>query len=142
MPMTDLVMKISWTIFLFLSISCPTALAEQITLTTYYPAPFGAYDRIKLVPRESLPMDPYCDDESDVGIMYFDDGKGERVAGIYTCHFDDTDQYQWIYLSRPFRTEESQTEKVLNAKVVCVKENGKFGVCINNQSFDGTCACK
>jgi len=28
--------------------------AESITLTTYYPAPFGAYDRLRLVPRAPL----------------------------------------------------------------------------------------
>lgn len=122
-------------------LSCPASWANQITLTTYYPAPFGAYDRVKLVPRESLPLDPYCNDESDVGVMYFDDGKGEFVAGIYACHFEE-EKYQWVYLSRPFQDEESETKKVRNAKVVCVKENGKFGVCINNQSFDGTCACR
>ncbi len=134
-------MKISKAAFLFMTIFCPTVLANQITLTTYYPAPFGAYDRIKLVPRESLPLDPYCNDESDLGVMYFDDGKGELVAGIYACHLEE-EQYQWVYLSRPFQDEESKSNKVRNAKVVCVKDNGKFGVCINNQSFDGTCACQ
>lgn len=33
-----------------------TALAETLTLTTYYPAPFGAYDRLRLVPRDPAGM--------------------------------------------------------------------------------------
>lgn len=118
------------------------ALAEQLTLTTYYPAPFGAYDRIRLVPRAELPADPYCNDINDIGMMYYDDGQGKNVAGVYVCHLEGKEQYQWIYLTRPFQAEGSQEEKIHNAKVVCVKENGKFGVCINNQSFDGTCACQ
>ena len=30
--------------------------AESVTLSTYYPAPFGAYDRLQLVPRAALPI--------------------------------------------------------------------------------------
>lgn len=30
---------------------------NQVSLTTYYPAPFGAYDRIRLVPRDDLGSD-------------------------------------------------------------------------------------
>ncbi len=127
---------------LLLMIFCPVSSAENMTLTTYYPAPFGAYDRIKLVPRASLALDPYCDDEKDVGLMYYDDGKGEQVAGIYVCHLDGKDHYRWVYLSRPFQADDTPTEDVRSAKVVCVKEDGKFGVCVNNPSFDGTCACQ
>lgn len=38
--------------------------AESLTLTTYYPAPFGAYDRLRLVPRS--PLTGSC----DIGTMY------------------------------------------------------------------------
>ena len=32
-----------------------TAYAETIQLNTYYPAPFGAYDRLRLDPRTTIP---------------------------------------------------------------------------------------
>lgn len=41
--------------------------AETLTLTTYYPAPYGAYDRLRLVPRDSAAM--VCN-ESTVGTIY------------------------------------------------------------------------
>jgi len=42
--------------------------AESITLTTYYPAPFGAYDRLRLVPRAPLDGEGAC----DPGTIYVD----------------------------------------------------------------------
>lgn len=47
------------------------AFAEQLTLTTYYPAPFGAYDRLQLVPRVALPVAD-CDESGEVGTMFVD----------------------------------------------------------------------
>ncbi len=42
-------------ILLFLFFLGPAPLpAESITMTTYYPAPFGAYDQLRLVPRGDL----------------------------------------------------------------------------------------
>lgn len=113
--------------------------AESLTLTTYYPAPFGAYDRLRLVPRESLPLDPHCDDEKDLGLMYYDNGLDERGAGLYVCHKMSEEKFMWILVSRPLS---SGDEGVRNEKVVCLKESGKFGVCLNNPSQDGTCACQ
>ena len=60
--------------------------AENITLTTYYPAPFGAYDRLRLVPRDSMPNDPHCNDDKDIGVIYYDNGKAKRKMGLYVCH--------------------------------------------------------
>jgi hypothetical protein len=34
--------------------SYASAQTNTVTLTSYYPAPFGAYDRLRLVPRASL----------------------------------------------------------------------------------------
>jgi len=42
--------------------------AESITLTTYYPAPFGAYDRLRLVPRAPLDGEGAC----NPGTFYVD----------------------------------------------------------------------
>ena len=44
---------------------------EQMTLTTFYPAPFGAYDRVRLVPRGNTPS------PCDSGTLYvLDQGGG------------------------------------------------------------------
>lgn len=60
---------------LFLMISAGFVYAEKLTLTTYYPAPYGAYDRFRLVPRPDFPIDDAC----DVGMMYVSDDSGELI---------------------------------------------------------------
>ncbi len=57
-------------LLILITVAVPAS-AENLTLTTYYPAPFGAYDRIRLVPRGTLagPCDPgllYVDSATDV----------------------------------------------------------------------------
>lgn len=113
-------------------------LAENLTLTTYYPAPHGAYDRIKLVPRDSLLKKEDCKRENDVGTLYNDNGKDKKTAGIYVCQKFDENTYDWVFLSRSFQP----SDQIMNQKVVCIKPSGQFGVCMNNPSFDGTCACQ
>lgn len=126
--------------------------AGQVTLTTYYPSPFGSYDRLKLVPRDSLELDPHCDDKGDVGIMYFDNGQGEKTAGIYVCQQTALDAFDMVLLSVFVPPEKEEVEEkeekkseeptVSVQKIVCIGPDGKMGVCINNPSADGTCACQ
>ncbi len=116
-----------------------TVCAEDLTITTYYPAPFGAYDRIKLVPREPLPESPYCDDVEDVGLMYYNNGTTESAEGIYVCQENVKDEYKWIFVSKVITRA---AEPAGNQKVVCVKTDDSFGVCMNNPSADGTCFCQ
>jgi len=48
-------MKKTYLLFVaFLICSPHLAVAETISLSTYYPAPFGTYDRIRLVPRPEI----------------------------------------------------------------------------------------
>ena len=55
-------------VYLFLFFCCAkNSFGESLTLTTYYPAPFGAYDRIQLVPRATAPAGP-C----QAGTLYVD----------------------------------------------------------------------
>ncbi len=63
-------MKIVKPILLTFSLLLMTsfAYADTLTLTTYYPAPFGAYDRMRLVPRSALVG------ACDIGTLYVDDG--------------------------------------------------------------------
>ncbi|MCK5580073.1 MAG: tail fiber domain-containing protein [Candidatus Omnitrophica bacterium] len=61
-----------------LIVMATTAYAQSsMTLTTYYPAPFGAYDRMRLVPRQQLTG--VC----DIGTMYIE--KVDNGEDIY--HF-------------------------------------------------------
>lgn len=56
--------KIILFVIIFLICSPHLVLAETVTLSTYYPAPFGTYDRVRLVPRD--PIAGAC----RVGTMY------------------------------------------------------------------------
>ncbi len=114
--------------------------SESLTLSTYYPAPFGSYDRLKLVPRSSLSLDPHCDDSNDLGTMYYDNGEDSgKVKGIYVCQEVSEDTLQWVFMSRP---PALKMELPSSGKVVCVNAEGKFGGCVNNPSADGSCACQ
>lgn len=123
-------------------------LADNITLTTYYPAPFGVYDRLRLAPRDSLSSED-CKDSRQRGTMYYDNGLGERSEGLYICQDispagdrksnDYQPQFDWTYVSRP----KNQTRGAAGQyKVLCVKTDGSFGECLNNPSADGTCGCE
>jgi hypothetical protein len=130
-----------------LTIFSPPLFAENVTLSTYYPAPFGSYDRMKLVPRDSLELDPHCNDVKDTGIMYYDNGLKKKAAGIYVCQKTFSGAFNWGLVSAFLPEDEkdkASTEKpvISNQKVVCIDEDGKLGVCLNNSSADGTCACQ
>lgn len=57
-------------VYLFLIFpSYASAQTNNVTLTTYYPAPFGAYDRLRLVPRASLGASCLATEE---GTLYID----------------------------------------------------------------------
>ena len=59
--------RILFLLFLLLLTCGIVAIAqEQITLTTYYPAPFGEYEQVRLVPQTAAPPSP------DIGHMYYD----------------------------------------------------------------------
>jgi len=48
-------------------------------------------------------------------------------------------RFQWFLMNQ---LELQEAEVISNEKVVCIKADGKLGVCINNPSADGTCGCK
>lgn len=58
-------------VILFLCFVSSILAQETITLTTYYPSPFGVYDRLRLAPRAALPAAD-CNGTS-IGLMYYDD---------------------------------------------------------------------
>ena len=80
--------KITLFIAVFLICSPHLAFSESVSLSTYYPAPFGAYDRIRLVPRpEILPVAGPCKvgmlyaRDSDYTLRYCRDVVGNPEAG-------------------------------------------------------------
>jgi microcystin-dependent protein len=71
--------------FVFLFYSAAYAQDQEITLTTYYPAPYGDYDMLILAPRNGPSVDP-----APNGAMYFDDGSNAaRERGMYIYDSDD-----------------------------------------------------
>ncbi|MCK5259442.1 MAG: hypothetical protein KAJ70_00125 [Candidatus Omnitrophica bacterium] len=75
----------------FLLIFCLPVHSETLTLSTYYPAPFGSYDRLRLVPRNVAPP---CDVSLEGSLYYSDitdtinicqnDGTWGFLQGIWT----------------------------------------------------------
>jgi hypothetical protein len=119
--------------------------ADEIQFSTFYPAPFGAYDRMKLVPRSSFSASD-CDEQNEVGVIYYDDGKDKKPEGLYVCQKFDQNQFGWVFITKPFGPERHkdalQESTVVPEKVVCVRADKSLGVCMNNPSADGTCACQ
>jgi len=80
-------------IFLLLFYLCPFAWGEDLTLTTYYPAPYGVYKELTLYPHDAPTT---CTSSAHEGKLYYDKSddtvfvcKGtvgwKEVAGLWTA---------------------------------------------------------
>ncbi|MFA5351152.1 MAG: hypothetical protein WC357_07490 [Candidatus Omnitrophota bacterium] len=58
----------------------PAIFAEDITITTYYPSPYGSYNELQLYPH--TPAITTCDATHGVGTMFYDSSTNE----IKVCH--------------------------------------------------------
>jgi hypothetical protein len=96
------------TFLLLIFVSVGTAYAETVTLSTYYPAPFGAYDRLRLVPRAA----PLCNASLE-GLIYFDEvlhllqvctdpGGWQNTSGVWTQKNIDAGNAD-VHLTDPVR---------------------------------------
>ena len=70
---------------------------ETLTVTTYYPAPYGVYDALQLQPNDTVPA---CDDPAtDMGKLHLDNGFGGAPipggAGLYICNDDTAGDVRW-----------------------------------------------
>src|SRR3989338_10480910 len=81
-------MKINSLIITILSlgISSP-AFAESVAINTYYPAPYGVYDRLRLVPRveitgTSCDVGTFYSNTDDSGILYVCEDDGASGAWV------------------------------------------------------------
>jgi len=77
------------TAFLFGLIA--TGFCEDITITTYYPAPYGSYNELQLYPHS--PPVTTCDDNHK-GVMYFDSTDNEiKVCRGSLANWDASDYW-------------------------------------------------
>lgn len=72
--------------------------AGSMTLTTYYPPPWGAYDRLKLIPRA-----PIAGSTCDIGTLYVNTADNNRV---YYCQ-EGNGFGEWTPLTGQWRREDN-----------------------------------
>lgn len=57
-------------IYLVLLLCAPVVFAEEVTITTYYPSPYGSYNELQLYPH--TPAVATCDATNGKGTMFYD----------------------------------------------------------------------
>lgn len=70
-------------------ISSSYAQGESITISTYYPSPFGVYRVLRLFPGGRPPG--VC----ERGSLYYHDGSAGLVEGLYVCVDDGAGSFRW-----------------------------------------------
>ena len=69
---------------------------ETLTVTTYYPAPYGIYDALQLQPNDTVPA---CEDlATDMGKLHYDNGLGQGLPGgaeLHICNHDGGTGVKW-----------------------------------------------
>lgn len=84
-------------ISMFILFAVSVCLAEEITLTTYYPSPYGVYSEMRLYPKNSPSMP--CDSERE-GLMFYSDGSNVLYPrGLYVCGQNPLGGYGWNPIS-------------------------------------------
>ena len=80
--------------------------AEDLTITTYYPSPFGVYRALRFFPTDTAPVT--CDSLNE-GSVYYDDGSGSEPRGLKICggsgstfSWQDLDNYWALATSGKF----------------------------------------
>lgn len=76
---------------------CSYIFAEDIMISTYYPAPHGVYKVMRLYPSDRTSV--ACSAATDEGNMFYDDGAGTDPAGLYYC-----DGVDWQTIGEGFWT--------------------------------------
>ncbi|MFH1245914.1 MAG: hypothetical protein V1662_05440, partial [Candidatus Omnitrophota bacterium] len=78
--------KIMFMVFGIILFSSFCFAQETVTLTAYYPSPYGVYQQLRLNPNGSPPA---CNGATanDDGLLHYDDGTGGiGAAGFYSCN--------------------------------------------------------
>ncbi|MFC1704204.1 hypothetical protein ACFL1E_05440 [Candidatus Omnitrophota bacterium] len=82
---------------------------DSLTITTYYPSPYGVYRIMRLNPLDSsaAPV-PACAAAINRGDMFYDDGNAAGlhpgVPGVYTCVEDPPATFSWVPVTGGFWT--------------------------------------
>jgi len=99
--------KLFLTLLLLLIPSLAVYAQQSITLSTYYPSPFGSYDRLQLVPHDMV-GDPITCDATTVGTLLVEEGSNalrycdgtgsfDPPPGVWTQSDPDSDGTDQIY---------------------------------------------
>ena len=83
-------------LILFSFVSCLFA-QETVTITTYYPAPYGIYDALRFNPNNTPPSCAGVIDSGNEGMLHFDNGLvgGLGAPGLYVCNDQGGGNVQW-----------------------------------------------
>ena len=76
------------TLFFILGLFTLSFSQEQITITTYYPSPYGSYNELQLFPHN--PAVTNCNTANAQGTLYYD----SITRSVQVCTFDGT-SYFW-----------------------------------------------
>ena len=121
---------------LFLSIACfaQSNYTESLTITTYYPAPYGVYRNLKL-----NPTDTPSDSALSAGVMYYDNGKDMiryyNKTGAWVNMTGGGGGY-WVLSGNNLTTTGSSNN--IGIKVSGDICNGA-GICLSMMNFTASC---
>ncbi len=66
-------------VLFFILFLVSTGNAETLSLSTFYPSPYGAYTSIRIMPTDTT-VNPITCDASNVGLIYYDSVAGEMIV--------------------------------------------------------------
>lgn len=96
---------------------------ENMTMTSYYPSPFGAYDRLTLYPRGTAPVP--CNNATNLGMMFYDNSLSPHVFRI--CIDDGTGPH-WDEIAVGASSIWTQTGNNIYPKDTASNPNLKIGI--------------
>jgi|GEM_PF-6130848 len=81
---------------------------ETVTISTYYPSPYGVYQSIRLFPAASTKV-PSCGEEQE-GLMYYNDDISQKQ--LMVCRETSTGVYSWQAVGASYWTQPSGTNNL------------------------------
>ncbi len=81
--------------FFLITIASSVLFAESISFRSAVPSSSGAFDKLRMTPRDSLDRETFCSDQSHLGMMYFDNGYNELPEGMYVCRRTEDGDFDW-----------------------------------------------
>ena len=98
--------------FLFFSFAFSANEPEQLTITTYYPSPYGSYNELQLYPHDTAVTT--CNQASKGTMYYYQDPSGDSAKDeVRVCSGDAAAGYGWEGISK-FGSSGAGNEKTHN----------------------------